>query len=96
LEDAAVASQLADGLESRPLPGDALAGEELITQLLLAVTSLPTADQSLVFAYYFDGRGQADIARELGVSTKSVESRLFRARARLRTTLRNAERPVVP
>jgi RNA polymerase sigma-70 factor (ECF subfamily) len=96
LEDPAVASQLADDLEACPLPGDALAGEERVTQLLLAVTSLPAADQSLIFAYYFDGRGQADIARDLGVSAKSVESRLFRVRARLRAALRNAGRPGGP
>ena len=96
LEDPALASQLANDLEAGPLPEDALAGEERITQLLLAVTALPAADQALIFASYFDERSQADIARELGVSAKSIESRLFRARARLRAALRNAGRPGGP
>jgi RNA polymerase sigma-70 factor (ECF subfamily) len=96
LENAALATQLADDLEARPLPSDALVKEESITQLLLAVTSLSAADQGLIFAFYFDGRGQADIARKMGATEKSVESRLFRARARLRAALRNAERPGGP
>ena len=96
LENAALATQLADDLEARPLPSDALVREESVTQLLLAVTSLSAADQGLIFAFYFDGRGQADIARKMGATEKSVESRLFRARARLRAALRNAERPSGP
>lgn len=96
LEDAALASRLADDLESRPLPPDALVRKESIEQLLLAVTSLSAAEQSLIFAYYFDGRRQTDIARELGVTEKSIESRLFRVRGRLRTTLRHLERSGEP
>ena len=96
VEDAALASQLADDLETRPLPSDALVREESVTLLLRAVTSLSAAEQDLIFAYYFDGRSQADIARKIGATQKSVESRLFRARARLRAALRNAERPGGP
>jgi RNA polymerase sigma factor (sigma-70 family) len=96
LEDAELARQLADDLESRPLPVDVLIKRESVTQLLLAVTSLSAADQRLVFAYYFDGRPQADIACELGVTEKSVESRLYRARSRLRAALRNMERSGEP
>jgi RNA polymerase sigma-70 factor (ECF subfamily) len=92
LEDAALANRLADDLESRPLPPDVLIQQESVTQLLLAVTSLSTADQSLIFDYYFEQRPQAAIARELGVSEKSVESRLYRVRGRLRAALRNPER----
>ena len=96
LEDAALAGRLADDLESQPLPPDALIQKESIDQLLLAVTSLSAAEQSLIFAYYFDGRRQADIARELGVTEKSIESRLFRVRGRLRTALRHLERSGEP
>lgn len=92
IEDAALAGALADDLESRPLPGDALVKEESVAQLLLAVTSLSAAEQGLVFAYYFDGRCQAGIARDLGVTEKSVEARLYRVRGRLRKTLRSVER----
>jgi len=92
LEDAALANRLADDLESRPLPPDVLIQQESVTQLLLALTSLSAADQSLIVDYYFEQRPQAVIARELGVSEKSVESRLYRVRGRLRTALRNPER----
>jgi RNA polymerase sigma factor (sigma-70 family) len=92
LEDAALASRLADDLESRPLPPDVLIRQESVTQLLLAITSLSAADQSLIFDYYFEQRPQAAIARELGVTEKSVESRLYRVRGRLRAALRNPER----
>lgn len=92
LENAALASRLADDLETRPLPVDALIQEESIAQLLLAITSLPAADQSLIFAYYFDGRPQAAMARDLDVTEKSIESRLYRARGRLRAALRGTER----
>jgi RNA polymerase sigma factor (sigma-70 family) len=92
LEDAALANRLADDLEARPLPPDVLIQQESVTQLLLAITSLSAADQSLIFDYYFEQRPQAVIARELGVTEKSVESRLYRVRGRLRAALRNPER----
>ena len=49
--------------------------------LILAVTSLTAAERDLVLAFYFDGRSQADIAADYGVSVKSVETRLDRVRA---------------
>jgi len=92
IEDAAIAGQLVDDLESRPLPADALVHAESVTQLLLAMTELPEADQSLLAARYFDGRSQATIAGDWGVTEKSVESRLYRARGRLRNALRRMGR----
>ena len=73
-------------------PVDAVIHEESIAQLLLAVTGLPASEQELIFAYYFDERAQAAIARDLGVTEKSIESRLYRARGRLRSALRKTER----
>jgi RNA polymerase sigma-70 factor (ECF subfamily) len=92
LEDVERTRQWADDLEARPLPPDAMIRDESISQLLLAVTSLSAADQNLVFAYYFDGRPQAAIASDLGATEKSIESRLFRLRGRLRAVLRKMER----
>ncbi|UCE62366.1 MAG: sigma-70 family RNA polymerase sigma factor [Phycisphaerales bacterium] len=89
--DATIAEQLADQLESGSFSGDGLIKQEMFDQLLLAVTSLPAADQSLIFAYYFEGRSQADLANDLGVTEKSIESRLYRARSRLREALRDTE-----
>lgn len=89
IEDAALSSRLAEDLTERPLPPEVLARRESKEQLLLAVTSMPAADQSLIFAFYFEGRSQADIAKASGVSVKSLEARLYRARGRLRTALRD-------
>ena len=92
LENADVSRQLAEDLESRPLPPDALIQDESVRQLWLAVTSLPSVDQRLVFAFYFEGRSQLDIASELRVTVKSIETRLYRVRSRLRAILRGIER----
>jgi RNA polymerase sigma-70 factor (ECF subfamily) len=92
LEDADVAGRLAQNMESRPLPPDAAAQAESAQQLLLAVTALPASEQKLVFAFYFEGRPQSDIASDLGVTPKTIETRLYRARQRLRASLRDAER----
>ena len=92
LEDVPAARRLAEDMTSRPLPPEALVREEATRQLLLAVTSLPAADQQLVFAFYFEGRSQTDIAETCGLSVKSVEARLYRVRHRLRAILQNLER----
>jgi RNA polymerase sigma-70 factor (ECF subfamily) len=91
LESPEAARRLVDDLESRPLPLDTLIREEAVTQLMLAVTSLSASDQRLIFAHYFERRSQAEIARELSVSEKGVESRLYRLRGRLRAALRNVK-----
>jgi RNA polymerase sigma-70 factor (ECF subfamily) len=92
LDDAGRAATLVDDMESRPLPIDSLIRQEAADQLLLAITALNAADQDLIFGFYFNGRSQAAIARELGVTEKCIESRLYRARGRLRDALRNLER----
>jgi RNA polymerase sigma-70 factor (ECF subfamily) len=92
LEDAELSRQLVEDMETRPLPPDLLVREESTRQLLLALTTLPAGDQQLLFAFYFDGRSHTDIAQDAGVSVKSVEMRLYRARARLREQLRHSER----
>ncbi len=89
IADGTLGRQLAEDMESRPLPPEVLLREESSTQLMLAVTSLPSADQQIIFAFYFEGRSQADIADDLNVTAKSVEARLYRVRGRLRTILKN-------
>ena len=92
LENPGVARQLAEDMESRPLPAETMIRDEVGTQLLLAVTSLPESEQRLVFAFYFEGRSQGQIAEELHVSAKSVETKLYRIRNRLREILKDIER----
>lgn len=92
LEDAQMSCKLVGTMESAPISEADAQRESWRQQLLLAVTSLPNEEQTLVFAYYFDGRSQADIAGELNASPKSIEARLYRIRQRLRDRLRNSER----
>ena len=92
LEQGDEARKLSEAMESGPLPPEVLDRQETGRLVLLAVTSLPVADQRLVFAVYFQNRCQADIARETGGTVKSVEMRLYRIRDRLRAMLKNVER----
>lgn len=92
LQNPAIAASLADRLEQPPVQQSWAGDEQSKQQLLLAVTSLGTADQQLIYWRYFDARTLADIAGDLRVTVKSVESRLYRVRSRLRETLRQTGR----
>jgi len=89
LMDADGGRALVDAMESGPLPAAVLERGEATARLLSAVTALPSAEQRLVFAFYFDGRSHAEIADATGVTPKSVETRLYRIRRRLRDLLVN-------
>lgn len=88
LHDAELAGRLSERLASGPLPDEWLSRREVADQLLLAVTALPHADQSLLVGVYFEGRPHAALAAELGVGERAIEGRLYRARAALREMLR--------
>jgi len=92
LHDTQAAPQVAKALESGPLPSEAVLRDEVLSHLMTAITDLPAAEQRLIFDFYFDERSTAQIAGDLGVSVKSVESRLYRIRSRLRARLRGNER----
>lgn len=79
---------LVEAMESGPLPAEQLVANETLSRLSTAVAMLRQADRQLIFASYFEGRSHADLAMELGVSPKTVETRLYRARRRLRAALR--------
>jgi len=91
-EDATVAGELVAAMEKGPLPPEVLSKRESIAQLMLAITALPAADQQILFAFYFDGRPQQAIAAERGLTAKSVETRLYRVRSRLRAILSENQR----
>ncbi len=54
-------------------------------QLRRLVASLPEHYRAVVERYYFRDQGYSQIARELGISAKTVESQLYRARKLLKT-----------
>jgi RNA polymerase sigma-70 factor (ECF subfamily) len=84
--------ELVEAMEREALPVDRLMRDETVACLLSAITALPSGDQRIVLAHYFEERSQADIAADLDVTVKSVETRLYRIRGRLRAILRNSER----
>jgi RNA polymerase sigma-70 factor (ECF subfamily) len=60
---------------------------ESIDQLMLAVSDLAADDQWLIYEFYRHGRTRSQIAQSLGTTEKSVQSRLYRLRLRLREKL---------
>jgi RNA polymerase sigma factor (sigma-70 family) len=65
---------------------------ELFTALDAALAQLPPAARSLIESKYLHGKSVAQLASELALTPKAVESRLTRAREELRTLLA-AEKP---
>lgn len=63
---------------------DPLGREELAREVRAAVADLPDKYRTILLLREFDGLAYEDIAAALGCSLGTVESRLFRARARLR------------
>ncbi len=92
LQGAEDSAALAAAMESEELSPETWANSENVTQMMRAITALPAADQALIFAFYFDGRSQREIAGDENVSPKSIEARLYRIRTRLRNALRENER----
>jgi RNA polymerase sigma-70 factor (ECF subfamily) len=64
-----------------------VAGDEA-RRLREAVARLPIDQRVAVEGVHFEGRSVAEVAFESGVSSGTVKSRLYRARARLRTEYR--------
>lgn len=59
-------------------------GATVFAALEEALQALTTDDRNLIEQTYFNGRKQADLAGELGLSLKALESRLTRLRHKLR------------
>jgi RNA polymerase sigma factor (sigma-70 family) len=79
---------LAEGLEAPgPDPGAEAEGRELGRALDEQVNRLPAKYREVVALCCLGGKSRAEAARELGCSVGAVESRLARARARLRAGL---------
>lgn len=76
---------------SRPVEEITLPPEEALTGLLAdQLSCLEPEERELIEMKYVAGESVSDMAQRLGVSEKAVESRLTRARARLRTLLTEA------
>ncbi len=62
-------------------------------EVLDAVMALPASYREAVFLKYFEGYSSAQIAKILGCKQNTVDARLSRARAKLRSMLRTPDAP---
>lgn len=69
--------------DARPSAEGALWRRQQLTALDLAIARLPEALKGPLVLTIFDGRSHAEAAAILGVSTKTVETRVYRAKRRL-------------
>ncbi|MCH8006504.1 MAG: sigma-70 family RNA polymerase sigma factor [Planctomycetes bacterium] len=91
LADRVLASELAEALESSPLPPELMDKKETKDQLLLALTQLPSDAQELIAGRYFRGWTVERLADTLGLSVRAAEGRLYRARQALKQALAHLE-----
>jgi RNA polymerase sigma-70 factor (ECF subfamily) len=70
--------------KTRALEDMYAAPEEKGLEVLSAVRKLPEKYRDTIYLYYYEGYSTAEIAGMLGVAPGTIESRLHRARARLR------------
>lgn len=68
-------------------PRALLEDNEQMSALVGAIAALGAEDQRLLYRFYRQGRSTCEIADELGCTTKAVEMKLYRMRARLRDAL---------
>jgi RNA polymerase sigma-70 factor (ECF subfamily) len=69
---------------------------DLFTTLDAALAGLPAVTRALIEAKYLHGKSVTQLAGELDLTPKAVESRLTRAREELRSLLANARRSIAP
>lgn len=76
---------LTDAIPSNaPTPENVLLVEESLWQLREEVQQLPPIYRKVVYDFYFNKLSHREIAAKEGISEKTVESRLYRARGMLR------------
>ncbi|QDV08959.1 ECF RNA polymerase sigma factor SigR [Planctomycetes bacterium Poly30] len=74
------------------VPGDDDERLDLTKRVVSAVEQLDEPYRSAILARYFDGRGVAEIAGAMGVSPRTIETRLRRGREKLREELSRHDR----
>lgn len=72
-------------------PEDALASAEGVTRINAAIAALPSNLKEVLLLRTIEAMSQADTAILLGISEKAVETRLYRARAKLTEMLRGGD-----
>lgn len=87
LEEMDVASAVEDRIDPADSPEVAIARQQEAEVLRGAIGALPDGARRALILYRFDGLGQAEIARVLGISRSGVEKHLALAMRRLRDSL---------
>jgi len=77
----------AEPADRRELPGEAAERDELRASVRAALERLPEPFRTTLILREMEGNSYEEVAEILGVSIGTVESRLFRARAKLRALL---------
>ena len=91
MEEGRTGASLADRMTRERLPAEEVERREVQDRLLMAITTLGSSDQELIFAHYFEGATQVDLAKRLEMSVRAIEGRLYRARQLLREALSERE-----
>ena len=91
MEDAKTGANIAERMTRERLPEEMIEKREVQDRLLMAITTLASSDQELIFAHYFEGAQQVDLAKRMGMSVRAIEGRLYRARQLLREALSEIE-----
>ena len=65
------------------LPDDAAADRQALARVAAAIAKLPARQKDVLLLRTVEGMTQAETAATLGISEKSVEMRLYRARRAL-------------
>ena len=91
-----VSSEAFDQYETRisdtaAMPGDALVSAERLAALQAAISELPHKLKTALILFSLENRSQAECAELLGVSAKTVETRVYRARKILEKKLARDE-----
>ena len=91
-----VSSEAFDQYETRisdtaAMPGDALVSAERLAALQAAISELPHKLKTALILFSLENRSQAECAELLGVSAKTVETRVYRVRKILEKKLARDE-----
>ncbi len=73
-----------------------LVERDLSVRVASALATLPERQRLAVTLFHFEGLGQGDVARSLGISEEAVESLLARARRSLKAELKDEWRALLP
>lgn len=81
------AASLEDGVAVQPGPEETVIAREELAALRRAIDALPPGDRALIYRKYYYQQSTAQMASELGLSTRAVEGRLYRIKKRLGAAL---------